>query len=43
VQVMQKKYGREEEERFGPTLAAGHLAEEDGLQMDHETLRRLDD
>jgi len=27
-------------ERFGPTLAAEHLAAEDGLQVDAETLRR---
>ena len=26
--------------RFGPTLAAEHLAEEDGLHIDEETLRR---
>ena len=26
--------------RFGPTLAAEHLASEDGLTVDHETLRR---
>ena len=35
-----KKYSGGEEERFGPTLAAQHLAEEDGVQMDEETLRR---
>jgi hypothetical protein len=29
-----------EGERFGPTLAAEHLAEEDGVVIDHETLRR---
>jgi hypothetical protein len=29
-----------EEERFGPTLAAEHLGEEDGIAIDHETLRR---
>jgi antitoxin MazE6 len=29
-----------EEERFGPTLAAEHLADEDGIVVDHETLRR---
>src|SRR5207302_1016263 len=27
-------------ERFAPTLAAEHLASEDGLQVDAETLRR---
>jgi len=26
--------------RFGPTLTAEHLAEEDGIVLDHETLRR---
>jgi hypothetical protein len=25
---------------FGPTLAAEYLAQDDGLQVDHETLRR---
>ena len=38
--MIQKKYSGGEEERFGPTLAAEHLAEEDGLVIDHETLRR---
>jgi hypothetical protein len=28
------------DERFGPTLAAEHLASEDGITVDHETLRR---
>jgi hypothetical protein len=28
------------DERFGPTLAAEHLASEDGITIDHETLRR---
>src|SRR5436305_15264737 len=28
------------ETRFGPTLAAEHVAEEDGLKVDAETLRR---
>lgn len=40
LHLIRKKYGGEEGDRFGPTLAAEHLAEEDGLQMDHETLRR---
>ena len=35
-----EKIRRDEGERFGPTLAAEHLAEEDGLVIDHETLRR---
>jgi len=34
------KYGGPVGERFGPTLAAEHLACEDGLQVDAETLRR---
>ena len=34
------KYSGAEGERFGPTLAAEHLAEEDGLVVDPETLRR---
>src|SRR6202162_3154250 len=29
-----------EQDRFGPTLAAEHLAEEDGLEVGEETLRR---
>jgi transposase len=41
LQLIQKKYsGSESEERFGPTLAAEHLGEEDGIVIDHETLRR---
>jgi transposase len=40
LQLIQKKYSGSEEERFGPTLAAEHLAEEDGIGVDHETLRR---
>ena len=38
--VVRKKYGGEEGERFGPTLAAEHLESDDGLKVDHETLRR---
>lgn len=38
--LVREKYGGEVGERFGPTLAAEHLASEDGLQMDAETLRR---
>jgi hypothetical protein len=38
--LIKKKYSGSEEERFGPTLAAEHLAEEDGIAIDHETLRR---
>src|SRR5258708_3609473 len=40
LHLLQKKYSGSERERFGPTLAAEHLAEEDGLVIDHETLRR---
>jgi transposase len=40
LQLIQKKYSGTEETRFGPTLAAEHLAEEDGIEVDHETLRR---
>ena len=40
LNLIRKKYSGSEEERFGPTLAAEHLAEEDGIVMDHETLRR---
>ncbi len=34
------KYGGEPGQRFGPTLAAEHLEQEDGLRVDAETLRR---
>ena len=37
--LIKKKYSGGEEERFGPTLAAEHLAEEDGITIDDETLR----
>src|SRR5256885_4929955 len=40
LQLIQNKYSGTEETRFGPTLAAEHLAEEDGIEVDHETLRR---
>jgi transposase len=39
LSLMKRKYSGSEEERFGPTLAAEHLAEEDGIAIDHETLR----
>ena len=39
LSLIKKKYSRSEEERFGPTLALEHLAEEDGIAIDHETLR----
>ena len=37
---MRRKYSGGVDERFGPTLAAEHLASEDGVTVDHETLRR---
>ena len=40
LKLIQQEYSGSEEERFGPTLAAEHLWEEDGLAIDHETLRR---
>ena len=33
LNLIKKKYSGSEEERFGPTLAAEHLAEEDGVVM----------
>ena len=39
LNLIKKKYSGSEKERFGPTLAAEHLAEEDGIVLDHETLR----
>lgn len=38
--LIRNKYSGGVGERFGPTLAAEHLASEDGLQIDAETLRR---
>src|ERR1700733_10410724 len=40
LQLVREKYGGAEGERFGPTLASEHLASEDGLKIDAETLRR---
>jgi transposase len=40
LQLIRAKYSGDAEERFGPTLAAEHLAEEDGLLVHEETLRR---
>lgn len=40
LQLLRAKYSGSLQERFGPTLAAEHLAEEDGLPIDAETLRR---
>ncbi len=38
--LVREKYGGPVGQRFGPTLAAEHLASEDGLPVDAETLRR---
>lgn len=38
--LIRKKYGGDATTRFGPTLAAEHLAEEDGVTVHAETLRR---
>jgi len=38
--LLREKYGGPAGERFGPTLAAEHLASEDSLEVDAETLRR---
>jgi transposase len=38
--LVREKYGGPVGERFGPTLAAEHLATEDGIELDAETLRR---
>ena len=40
VALIREKYSGEVGTRFGPTLMAEHLASEDGLTVDHETLRR---
>jgi transposase len=40
MKLVQEKYGESEGERLGPTLAAEHLASEDGMRIDAETLRR---
>ena len=40
LKLVREKYGGAVGKRFGPTLAAEHLAEEDGLRVDEETLRR---
>ena len=40
LKLVRQKYSGRVGERFGPTLAAEHLAEEDGLRIDAETLRR---
>jgi len=38
IKKTQEKYSSWEDERFGPTLAAEHLADEDGIVGDHETM-----
>ena len=38
--LIREKYSGDRFTRFGPTLAAEHLASEDGITIDHETLRR---
>lgn len=38
--LIRQKYSGTVDTRFGPTLTAEHLASEDGVQVDHETLRR---
>jgi transposase len=38
--LVREKYGGPVGERFGPTLAVEHLAGEDGVKVDGETLRR---
>ena len=40
LRLVRQKYGGAVGERFGPTLAAEHLASEDGVKVDGETLRR---
>jgi len=40
LKLVREKYGGAPGERFGPTSAAEHLASEDGLRLDAETLRR---
>jgi transposase len=40
LHLVREKYGGGVGERFGPTLAAEHLASEDGVGVDAETLRR---
>src|SRR6202165_1009464 len=40
LHLIKEKYSGSEKERFGPTLAAEHLAEEDGIEIDHDTVRR---
>jgi hypothetical protein len=40
LRLVRQKYSGEEDKRFGPTLAAEHLASEDHLEINAETLRQ---
>ena len=40
LKLVREKYSGDEQTRFGPTLAAEHLASEDQLEVHAETLRR---
>src|SRR5260370_11418801 len=40
LRLVGKKYSGEEGERFGPTLAAEHLASDDEVEVNAQTLRR---
>src|SRR5215469_11347537 len=40
LKLVREKYSGDEQTRFGPTLAAEHLAREDKVQVHPETLRR---
>ncbi|HEY7790782.1 MAG TPA: ISNCY family transposase [Vicinamibacterales bacterium] len=40
LRLIREKYSGDVDRRFGPTLVAEHLASEDGLVVDHETVRR---
>jgi transposase len=40
LELIREKYSGTVDERFGPTLAAEHLASEDGIHVHHDTLRR---
>jgi len=40
LRLVRRKYGGQEGDRFGPTLAAEHLGSDDGIAVDPETLRR---
>src|SRR5690242_13796829 len=40
LKLIRKKYSGDQKTRFGPTLAAEHLASEDQLEVHPETLRR---